>query len=136
MLKMKNNSNGFTLIELILVLVLMGVLAISVAPRFANVQANSIIIIGEANLQIINSGIRMKMGNDSYLTGKVAWPEVLDNASVGNCLPTNLCFSEVLNPGAARGWSKDNDTSYTNTETAKQYSYQKDSGNFTCVVGC
>ncbi len=65
---MKRNQAGFTLIELIVVIVVLGILAATVVPRFANVQteARAAVLQGlEASVRSSNSmyhGIKLALG--------------------------------------------------------------------------
>lgn len=58
---MKNNS-GFTLIELIVVIIILGVLAVTAAPKFMNIQKDARAATLNGVKGSINSGLQMLKG--------------------------------------------------------------------------
>lgn len=51
-----NKQAGFTLVELVVVIAVLGVLAASALPRFVNVQSNARVAIGQGLAAALNSG--------------------------------------------------------------------------------
>lgn len=118
--------NGFTLVELILLITILGIIAISALPRFLDLTEKSEEAHRDAVVGAVRAGIAMyharHLGDaeaDSEDAGAgspegAAWPPRLDDAESGACTD---CFSAVIDGGVSdRRWSKDaDDTSYTFT---------------------
>ena len=70
--KVSNNQKGFTLVELMVVVVIVGILTAIAVPRFGNLTQNAERSAVEANLRTIDSAIMM------YRSETGAYPENLD----------------------------------------------------------
>lgn len=133
---MKNtmkNESGFTLIELILVIAILGILAAAVAPSFGNLLSSAATTGGRGTAGAIQSAINTKYA-EAAAAGNPAWPTVLDSvAASGACDTTNLCFGDVAQPIVSNSWTKDSDTQYTYSEggVTQVYTYDPLTGLFT-----
>ena len=116
---------GFTLIELIMVIVILGILAAVAVPKFFNLSGNAKQSAEQGVVGGVRAGIQTYMANDT----NHAWPTALDSASNGNCATSNACFGTVLAQGGITSdWSKSSLT-YTGPN-AGSYTYNTTSGEF------
>lgn len=67
--KMLKNDKGFTLIELMVVVVILGILAAAAVPKFVNKKQDAIDSRVEADLQVLQNAVEMYyFDNGSYPT--------------------------------------------------------------------
>jgi len=125
---MLKSKKGFTLIELIMVIVLLGLLAVVAIPRYFDLQTNA----QEAAEQGVVGGVRSGIYtlHASNLANNVTpeYPATLDANANGACV---TCFSTVLDQGGV------NDANWTKTglvytgPTGTSYTYTPATGQFT-----
>ncbi len=121
------NRKGFTLIELILVIAILGILAVSALPKFLNLSGEAEDAARDGVVGAVRSGIALYRANDMVTNGGVGnYPGSLEEG--GTC-----CFNAVLaNPvGADDGWSATNNTYTYNGATSSSYNYDAVNGTFT-----
>jgi prepilin-type N-terminal cleavage/methylation domain-containing protein len=85
---MKNTKkNGFTLIELIIVMVILGVMSAIAIPRYLDSIANAEESTEDAVISNIRSGLRQAASDSLYANGRESWPtnpfDVLKEAPAG-----------------------------------------------------
>ena len=84
---MKNNKNGFTLIELIIVMVILGIMAAVAVPRYLNSISNAEQSAEDAVISAIRSGLKQYANNALFEEGRAVWPdnpfEVLSDVPAG-----------------------------------------------------
>jgi MSHA pilin protein MshA len=124
------SKKGFTLIELVMVIVILGILAVIALPRFFNMQANA---QRAAELGAVRSGIVTWHANDCVNNPTVCgYPAPLD-ANPGAACGTggNACFTAVLEQGGITDgtWTKVDNTHYTGPTTTT-YTYTPATGTF------
>jgi prepilin-type N-terminal cleavage/methylation domain-containing protein len=126
-------KKGFTLVELVMVIVILGILAAVAIPYFYNLSADA----KDAAEQGVLGGIRS--GITTYYSNNKAFPATLDAASNAVCGTTNACFDLVLTQGGITSseWTRVSNTSYTHTGTnTSTYTYTPASGQFVCSTTC
>lgn len=141
----KRANGGFTLIELVLVITILGILAVAALPSFINVstQARQSSMAGVVGA--VRSGISLFRANDLVVTGPPGrYPgqggaTAMDVALAGSTAgPANLFFTGVLQQGLTDGtWAKGataNDYVYTiGGGQSCTYAYSSATGAFTGV---
>lgn len=139
-LKGKKQS-GFTLIELILVIVVLGILAVSALPSFYDVTTSARASAREGVAGAINGGLAT-FRSDALINGTSTAmadvsPLVADGAP---CAAATACFTTVLDQGVTDGdWVKTDATTYV-YNTATTYTFTaptaSSAGSFVCTAGC
>ena len=128
-MKMLKNNSGFTLIELILVIAILGILAVAVAPQVVNIQGSAQSAQRDGVAGSVRDGINMQYANTLASTGTGAFPSTLDSAADGACTSSNACFTGVLQSGITAGWTKAG-LAYTHDDTSTTYTYNTATGQF------
>ena len=72
---MKNKlNNGFTLIELIIVMVILGIMAAVAVPRYLDSISNAEKSAEDAVINSIRAGLKQYANNKLYTEGRAIWP--------------------------------------------------------------
>ncbi len=121
---MRQNA-GFTLIELIMVIIILGILAVVAVPQYFNLAAQA----NTAAEQGVVGGVRG--GITTYYAQNKAYPATLDSvANATACSITNPCFVTVLQQGGVTSqWTKATATTYTGP-AGTTYTYTAATGTF------
>jgi MSHA pilin protein MshA len=116
---------GFTLIELVMIIIILGILAAVAIPKYYSLQADA----RSAAEQGVVGGVRA--GISTYFAQNKAWPSSLDGASSGACASTNACFDTVLAQGGitTSDWTTNGSDSYTGPNSGV-YLYDDTEGSF------
>lgn len=119
------NKKGFTLIELIMVIVVLGILAAVAIPRYIDLQADA----QTAAERGVVGGVRA--GIHTYFAENLDWPGTLDGAGSGtSASKTNAFFDEVLSQGGITGdWTKNVSGQYVGP-AGGIYDYSSATGEF------
>lgn len=127
---MKRSEKGFTLIELVMVIVILAVLAAVAVPIYVDLQseANSAAeqgVVGGVRAGILTYWIDPARGNRS------SYPATLDGAADGStCDATTPCFGSILQQSITDGnWTKTDSTHYVGP-TGTTYTYNTTTGAF------
>ena len=71
----KNLNKGFTLIELIIVMVILGIMAAVAVPRFLDSIANAEESAEDAVISAVRNGLKQYANNSLYESGRATWPD-------------------------------------------------------------
>jgi prepilin-type N-terminal cleavage/methylation domain-containing protein len=73
-MKNTNKKNGFTLIELIIVMVILGIMAAVAVPRYLDSISNAEQSAEDAVISAIRSGLKQAANDSLYTNGRATWP--------------------------------------------------------------
>ena len=118
-----NKPKGFTLIELIMVIVLLGLLAIVAIPKYYDLTASAKASAEKGVVGGVRGGIY------TYFTNSKAYPATLDSATNTACSVANPCFGTVLAQPIQQDWTKASATTYTGP-AGTTYTYTAATGAF------
>ena len=68
------NKNGFTLIELIMVMIILGIMAAVAVPRYLDSISNAEESAEDAVINSIKAGLKQYANNSLYESGRPEWP--------------------------------------------------------------
>ena len=71
---MKKQNKGFTLIELIIVMVILGIMAAVAVPRYLDSISNAEESAEDAVISAIRSGLKAAANDSLYTNGRASWP--------------------------------------------------------------
>lgn len=119
------NSKGFTLVELVMVIIILGILSVTAMPKFFNLQNDAKETAEKGVVGAVRSGIYTY-----FASNKGVWPAELDSAKTAACSTSNPCFSAVLSQqGVTSDWAKTGKYTYQGP-TGSIYTYTGSSGEF------
>ena len=120
------NKKGFTLIELIMVIVLLGLLAAVAIPRYYDLQADAETAAEQGVVGGVRAGIYTLHASNRAAGVTPEFPATLDTSAS----PCVTCFSTVLSQGGVNDthWTKSGLT-YTGP-AGNSYTYDPNTGEF------
>ena len=79
-MKKTTSQNGFTLIELIIVMVILGIMAAVAVPRYLDSIENAEVSAEKAVIASIKAGLKQAANDSLYTHGRASWPDNPFNA--------------------------------------------------------
>ncbi len=125
---MSLSRRGFTVIEILLIVLLIGVLALVVLPTFFDFSGEAEQSVEEGVVGAVRSGISHYHLESSMQEREPPFPEELDTASNGGASTVNPFFDIVLESPIVSEWQK-NDLTYT-APGGTVYTYNPTTGTF------
>ena len=131
-------KRGFTMLELVFVIVVLGILASIAVPRLFATRDDAVVARARADIASIRSGIINKHNTD-MLSGKFAY-DSLEKSGATNIF-ANVLQGGIKEKGASdpSGWTKGNTTGsktvYTfvlNKSQSVNFTYDTADGSFSC----
>ncbi len=87
---MFRKNEGFTLIELVIIIVVLGILASVAIPRYRNIVAESREAAARGALGAMRSGTSIYYANAAVTTGTATWPPIDSLRTVGVVMAQEL----------------------------------------------
>lgn len=125
-------KKGFTLIELVFVIVILGILATVAIPKLVVTRDDAEIARAKAQIAAIRSAIQTSR-NAQILAGKASYPDSLEKKDATS--NTKCFFSEILTTPLCEndGWSKSGEKYKVKAGNEEvEFTYNKATGAFTC----
>lgn len=122
-------AKGFTLIELVIIILVLGILAATAVPRFIDMRNEANAAAEKGIVGGVRGGIAILYASNVLASSSGTWPTVLDGQANGPNPSGTFFFSSVLDPGVDDGkWTKSTLT-YTGP-TGTTYTYNPATGAF------
>ena len=98
MKKTHNNKNGFTLIELIIVMVILGIMAAVAVPKYLDSIENAEASAEDSVISAIRGGLKQAANNSLLANGRASWPtdpfDALSEKPVGHSDDNDLADTD------------------------------------------
>jgi len=127
-----HNQKGFTLIELIVVIAVLGILAGVAVPKFINVTAQAQQAAARADIGAIKAGALNLAAQNAATSGTLSYPASLGAvpAAAGDPVFVNVLEAASAADMAQRGWSQTSTTAGTFGSTGISFTYTPATGVF------
>lgn len=123
-------KSAFTLVELVMVIVIIGLLAAVVTPKFASIKTEAQNAAESGTAAAVRSGINLAY-MQSLAQGGNSYPAALDAAANAAASEANPLFTNVIESGVTDGnWTKTAANVYRYTPTGATFTYTPADGKF------
>ncbi len=85
-----SNRRGFTLIELVIIIVVLGILAAVAIPKYQDMSAQAKDAACRGALGALRSGITIYYANQAVTTGTAAWPTLVQLGTTGTVMAQSI----------------------------------------------
>ncbi|UCC44551.1 MAG: prepilin-type N-terminal cleavage/methylation domain-containing protein [Candidatus Zixiibacteriota bacterium] len=85
-----SSRQGFTLIELVIIIVVLGILAAVAIPRYQNITTEAREASCRAALGGLRSGITIFYANEAVTTGTATWPTLVELETPGTVMAQSV----------------------------------------------
>ena len=82
----QSGQGGFTLIELVIIIVVLGILAAVAIPNYQNITSEAREAACRASLGALRSGITIFYANEAVTTGTATWPTLTELRTIGTVM--------------------------------------------------
>jgi len=92
------NQKGFTLIELVIIIAVLGILAAVAIPKYANITSESKEAAARGALGGLRSGITIFYANEAVTTGNANWPSLVQLGAPGTVMEQAIPANPYQHP--------------------------------------
>lgn len=85
-----SNRRGFTLIELVIIIVVLGILAAVAIPKYQDMSSQAKDAACRGALGALRSGVTIYYANQAVTTGTAAWPTLVQLSTVGTVMAQSI----------------------------------------------
>lgn len=98
---MLKRQDGFTLIELVIIIAVLGILAAVAIPKYANITSESKEAAARGALGGLRSGVTIFYANQAVTTGTASWPSLAQLGTAGVVMEQSIPGNPYQHPDSA-----------------------------------